>query len=56
MHERAFVLVPLLELEPAPMLPGGRDVTSLGSMGDALGAVRLVAPPIPLPVAPAAGG
>jgi len=24
MHERAFVLAPLLELEPDPMLPGGR--------------------------------
>ena len=26
MHERAFVLVPLLELEPHPHLPGGRRI------------------------------
>ncbi len=55
MHERAFVLVPLLELEPDPMLPGGRDVTSLRSMGGELATVRLVAPPIPLPIAPVPG-
>ena len=45
MHERAFVLVPLLELEADPPLPGGRrlDTTRLGP--EAVGAVRPFAPP-----------
>jgi len=46
MHERAFVLVPLLELEPDPMLPGGRRVGEL-RLGDELSSgVRLFAPPM----------
>ncbi|MGH2674935.1 MAG: 2-amino-4-hydroxy-6-hydroxymethyldihydropteridine diphosphokinase [Actinomycetota bacterium] len=43
MHERAFVLVPLLELDPDPPLPGGRRAATLRV--DALG-VRLHAPPL----------
>jgi 2-amino-4-hydroxy-6-hydroxymethyldihydropteridine diphosphokinase len=46
MHERAFVLVPLLELDPCPMLPGGRSVGALRL--DSM-AVRPTAPPIVVP-------
>jgi 2-amino-4-hydroxy-6-hydroxymethyldihydropteridine diphosphokinase len=44
MHERAFVLVPLLELDAAPPLPGGRRVADLrlGTVTD----VRPFAPPL----------
>lgn len=42
MHLRAFVLVPLLELDPNPDLPGGRDVGGLAPEG--LGGVRLFGP------------
>ncbi len=46
MHERGFVLLPLLELEPDPMLPGGRRAPALrlGS-GVAVG-VRVFASPL----------
>ncbi len=44
MHERAFVLLPLLELDPDPWLPGGRRVGDLRL--DAPGRVRLYAPPL----------
>jgi 2-amino-4-hydroxy-6-hydroxymethyldihydropteridine diphosphokinase len=43
MHERAFVLVPLLELDPDPVLPDGR---SLGGLRAPQDAVRPVAPPL----------
>ncbi len=43
MHERAFVLVPLRELDPDPMLPGGR---SLATLRLAPGDVRPFAPPL----------
>ena len=46
MHERAFVLVPLLELDPDPMLPHGLRASSLRSSPDALTGVRVVAPPL----------
>jgi 2-amino-4-hydroxy-6-hydroxymethyldihydropteridine diphosphokinase len=46
MHERAFVLVPLLELDPDPRLPGGRRVRDLGSPPDAGIGVRPFAPPL----------
>jgi 2-amino-4-hydroxy-6-hydroxymethyldihydropteridine diphosphokinase len=46
MHQRAFVLVPLLELDPNPPLPGGRRVGDLPVEAGTLGAVRLFAPPI----------
>ncbi|HYZ11957.1 MAG TPA: 2-amino-4-hydroxy-6-hydroxymethyldihydropteridine diphosphokinase [Actinomycetota bacterium] len=44
MHERAFVLIPLLELDPDPRLPGGRRAGDLRLEG--LGRVRLHAPPL----------
>ena len=48
MHERAFVLAPLLELDGDPPLPGGRrvrDVTTGGWSDE----VRLFAPPLRIP-------
>jgi 2-amino-4-hydroxy-6-hydroxymethyldihydropteridine diphosphokinase len=47
MHERAFVLVPLLELTEDPMLPGGLRVRDLRAADDAVSDVRAVAPPLP---------
>ena len=49
MHERAFVLVPLFELEPDPLLPGDRTVDDLLLDPSALAMVRLFAPPIEPP-------
>jgi 2-amino-4-hydroxy-6-hydroxymethyldihydropteridine diphosphokinase len=46
MHERAFVLAPLLELDGDPPLPGGRRVATL-RLGSELFAVRPYAPAIP---------
>jgi 2-amino-4-hydroxy-6-hydroxymethyldihydropteridine diphosphokinase len=46
MHERAFVLVPLLELEADPVLPGGRRLARLRLGPDALAGVTLFAPPL----------
>jgi 2-amino-4-hydroxy-6-hydroxymethyldihydropteridine diphosphokinase len=46
MHERAFVLVPLLELEADPLLPGGRRIASLRLEPGTLADVRPFAPPI----------
>lgn len=46
MHERGFVLVPLLELDSDPMLPGGRRVATLRLGAMALGGVRPFAPPL----------
>ena len=46
MHERMFVLAPLLELTADPMLPGGRNMMTMRlSASDALG-VRLFASPL----------
>jgi 2-amino-4-hydroxy-6-hydroxymethyldihydropteridine diphosphokinase len=45
MHERAFVLVPLLELEPDPMLPQGRRAADLSTDGWSQD-VRPFAPPL----------
>ena len=45
MHERAFVLVPLLELDADPPLPGGRRISALKLGPDALTGVRPHAPP-----------
>lgn len=45
LHERAFALVPLLELEPAPMLPGGVAVADARPGGD----VVVVEPPLEIP-------
>ena len=46
MHERAFVVLPLLDLDPDPILPGERRLLDLPSpRGDA----RPYAPPLTLP-------
>jgi 2-amino-4-hydroxy-6-hydroxymethyldihydropteridine diphosphokinase len=46
MHERGFVLIPLLELDADPPLPGGRRVATLRLGALALGGVRPFAPPL----------
>lgn len=46
MHERGFVLVPLLELDADPKLPGGRRVGSLRLGAETLAGVRPHAPPL----------
>lgn len=51
MHERGFVLVPLLELVADPRLPGGRKVTELKLGPDVLGGVRPFGPPLDVPSA-----
>ncbi len=45
MHERGFVMVPLLELDDDPPLPGGRRVATMRLSGSFEG-VRLFAPPL----------
>ena len=47
MHERGFVLIPLLELDADPPLPGGRHVSDLRLGANVLAGVRLHAPPLP---------
>jgi 2-amino-4-hydroxy-6-hydroxymethyldihydropteridine diphosphokinase len=47
MHQRAFVLAPLLELEPAPMLPGGAALAEAAPVD--VGEVTAVAPPLAVP-------
>jgi len=46
MHQRAFVLLPLLELDADPMLPGGRRVSTMPLDAGALGGARVFAPPL----------
>jgi len=46
MHERAFVLMPLLELEADPMLPGGRRLATMRLGAGAMEGARVSAPPI----------
>jgi 2-amino-4-hydroxy-6-hydroxymethyldihydropteridine diphosphokinase len=46
MHERAFVLVPLLELDADPPLPGGRRAADLRLEASALNGVRPHGPPL----------
>ena len=46
MHERAFVLVPLLELDADPPLPGDRSATTLRLGPEALTGVRPYSPPL----------
>lgn len=46
MHERAFVLVPLLELVADPPLPGDRKISEVRLGAEALGGVRPFAPPL----------
>jgi 2-amino-4-hydroxy-6-hydroxymethyldihydropteridine diphosphokinase len=49
MHERAFVLLPLLELDPDPLLPADRRVTGLPLDPSTRASVRTFAPPIDVP-------
>jgi 2-amino-4-hydroxy-6-hydroxymethyldihydropteridine diphosphokinase len=46
LHERAFVVLPLLDLEPDPVLPDGRRLLDLPAPQ---GEARPVAPPLALP-------
>jgi 2-amino-4-hydroxy-6-hydroxymethyldihydropteridine diphosphokinase len=46
MHERGFVLAPLLELDADPPLPGGRRIATLRLGPGTLAGVRLFAPPL----------
>jgi 2-amino-4-hydroxy-6-hydroxymethyldihydropteridine diphosphokinase len=46
MHERAFVLVPLTELDPDPPLPGGKRLAELRVGPTMLRGVRVYAPPL----------
>jgi 2-amino-4-hydroxy-6-hydroxymethyldihydropteridine diphosphokinase len=52
MHERAFVLAPLLELDADPSLPGGRRAAGLLLGADLLEGVRPAGPPLRIPPAP----
>jgi 2-amino-4-hydroxy-6-hydroxymethyldihydropteridine diphosphokinase len=46
MHERAFVMIPLLELDADPMLPGDRKASTLRIGAWTIGGVRPFAPPL----------
>ena len=46
MHERAFVMVPLLELDDDPALPGGRSARDIRFGSEQLAGVRPFAPPL----------
>lgn len=48
MHERAFVLMPLLDLEPDPVLPDGTRLLDVRLGPHAAGGVRPFAPPLHL--------
>ena len=48
MHERAFVLMPLLELDPDPVLPDGTRLVDVRLGPDAAGGVCAFAPPLRL--------
>jgi 2-amino-4-hydroxy-6-hydroxymethyldihydropteridine diphosphokinase len=49
MHERAFVLMPLLDIEPDITLPNGTRLLDVPLGADAAGGVRPFAPPLRLP-------
>jgi 2-amino-4-hydroxy-6-hydroxymethyldihydropteridine diphosphokinase len=49
MHERGFVLAPLMELTADPQLPGGRSVKGLRLGPGVLQRVQPFAPPLPVP-------
>jgi 2-amino-4-hydroxy-6-hydroxymethyldihydropteridine diphosphokinase len=53
MSERAFVVMPLLDIDPDPMLPDGRRLLDV-PLGDH--AVRPIAPPLVLPRTASSGG
>lgn len=48
MHERGFVLVPLGELDPDAMLPGGRHLSTHRLPPDLVFGVRPFGPPLPI--------
>jgi len=48
MRERAFVLMPLLDIDPDPRLPDGSRLVDVRLGPDAAGGVRPVAPPLRL--------
>lgn len=48
MHERGFVLMPLLELDPDPVLPDGTRLADVRLGPDSAGGVRPFAPPLRL--------
>jgi 2-amino-4-hydroxy-6-hydroxymethyldihydropteridine diphosphokinase len=48
MHERGFVLLPLLELTEDPPLPGDRLIGSVRLGGDPLRGIKLFGPPLAL--------
>lgn len=52
MHERAFVIVPLTELDVDPPLPGGRRLSTLRTGPDTVLGVRPFAPPLEVPIVP----
>lgn len=49
MHERGFVLVPLIELAADPALPGGKRLSTLRLGPEAALGVRPFAPPLEVP-------
>ena len=49
MHERGFVLAPLLELDADPPLPGGRTLSATRLGPGVLDGVRVFAPPLGVP-------
>jgi 2-amino-4-hydroxy-6-hydroxymethyldihydropteridine diphosphokinase len=49
MHERGFVLVPLLELDEDPPLPAGHSIARLRLEGGLMEGVALFGPPLRLP-------
>jgi 2-amino-4-hydroxy-6-hydroxymethyldihydropteridine diphosphokinase len=49
MHERGFVLIPLLELDGDPPLPGHRSIGSLRLEGGSMRGVVLFGPPLSVP-------
>jgi 7,8-dihydro-6-hydroxymethylpterin-pyrophosphokinase len=46
LHERAFVVLPLLDLDPDPVLPDGRRLLELPAPS---GEARPVGPPLAVP-------
>jgi len=48
MHERGFVLLPLLELTEDPPLPGDRSIGSVRLGGDPMRGIVLLGPPLAL--------
>jgi 2-amino-4-hydroxy-6-hydroxymethyldihydropteridine diphosphokinase len=49
MTQRAFVLLPLLELVPDPVLPGGERIAEIRLGADAASGARPFAPPLAIP-------